>query len=218
MDAVVAGVIMMETHTVQPGECLSLIAFNSGFFVETLWNHECNADLRAERDNPNVLASGDQVNIPDKRIEEKRLNTDARHRFRLLGVPDKLRLCLKSGGRPRSQTRYRLTVDDHAVEGITGTDGVLEHWLMPDARRGELYIYDSKERLELQLRRIEPVTETAGLQARLKNLDFYHGKVDGMFGKETKEAIKSFQAANQLDVTGRPDQQTQDKLKEVHGC
>lgn len=208
----------METHIVQEGECLSIIAFNHGFFVETLWNHESNASLRAERDNPNVLAPGDEVNIPDKRPKEEAVATDGRHRFRLRGVPEKLRLCLKSGGEPRSGVPYRLTVDQQVIEGVTGSDGVLEHFLMPNASRANLYLPDTKEQFTVQLRRIEPVTETAGLQARLSNLDFYDGEIDGASGKSTKAAIKSFQASVALKASGKANQETMDALVEAHGC
>ncbi len=208
----------METHIVQEGECLSIIAFNNGFFVESLWNHESNASLRAQRDNPNLLAPGDQVNIPEKRQKEESVSVDGRHRFRLRGVPEKLRLCLKNGGEPRSGAPYRLTIDEQVSEGVTGGDGVLEHFLMPNASRASLYLPDTKEQFTVQLRRVEPVTETAGLQARLSNLDFYDGEIGGALGKGTKEALKSFQASVGLKATGKADQETQDALVEAHGC
>jgi peptidoglycan hydrolase-like protein with peptidoglycan-binding domain len=38
---------------------------------------------------------------------------------------------------------------------------------------------------------------------------------DGEIGDETKEAIKKFQAAYNLNVTGEPDEATKSKLKEL---
>ena len=33
-------------HTVQPGECIDSIAFQHGFFPDTLWDHGDNAALK----------------------------------------------------------------------------------------------------------------------------------------------------------------------------
>jgi peptidoglycan hydrolase-like protein with peptidoglycan-binding domain len=40
------------------------------------------------------------------------------------------------------------------------------------------------------------------IQTALKNAGFYKGKIDGQIGSQTKEAIKKFQAANNLNSDG----------------
>ena len=40
------------------------------------------------------------------------------------------------------------------------------------------------------------------LQARLQELGYLGGKVDGIFGKQTKEALEEFQRLNRLSVDG----------------
>ena len=58
---------MGATHTVQQCEYLSLIAKIYGFAsYKTIWDHDGNADLREQRQNPNILLPGDLVFIPDK--------------------------------------------------------------------------------------------------------------------------------------------------------
>ncbi|MGC9973362.1 MAG: LysM domain-containing protein [Bryobacteraceae bacterium] len=49
----------MPVHVVKQGDCMSSIADQYGFFWETLWNHERNAQLKERRKNPNVLMAGD---------------------------------------------------------------------------------------------------------------------------------------------------------------
>ena len=44
--------------------------------------------------------------------------------------------------------------------------------------------------------------EGRDIQAALKNAGFYAGEIDGVIGKETKEAIKKFQEANGLNPDG----------------
>ncbi len=50
-------------------------------------------------------------------------------------------------------------------------------------------------------------------QARLRNLGYYKGAVDGAFGPATQRAVTMFQSENGLVVTGRLDSQTLQRLK-----
>ena len=45
-------------------------------------------------------------------------------------------------------------------------------------------------------------TTVKTIQKKLKNWGYYKGSVDGIFGKQTKEAVKSFQKKNNLTVDG----------------
>lgn len=83
---------MAAKYQVKQGECIGSIAYEHGFFWETLWNDSNNADLRQQRMNPNILLEGDAVFIPDLVLREESCATEQRHRFRLKGVPAKLRL------------------------------------------------------------------------------------------------------------------------------
>jgi peptidoglycan hydrolase-like protein with peptidoglycan-binding domain len=51
------------------------------------------------------------------------------------------------------------------------------------------------------------------IQTALKNAGFYSGTIDGRMGRQTREAIKSFQKANNLKADGRIGNQTWDVLK-----
>ena len=52
------------------GECVGSIAFEHGFFPDTLWDHPNNAELKGKRGDPNVLLAGDVVHVPDLRPKE----------------------------------------------------------------------------------------------------------------------------------------------------
>jgi peptidoglycan hydrolase-like protein with peptidoglycan-binding domain len=49
-------------------------------------------------------------------------------------------------------------------------------------------------------------------QQQLRDQGLYHGSIDGIVGRETKQAIEQFQKNNGLNQTATLDQQTMDKL------
>jgi murein L,D-transpeptidase YcbB/YkuD len=52
------------------------------------------------------------------------------------------------------------------------------------------------------------------IQAALKNAGYDSGAIDGKLGKKTREAVKAFQAANNLKVDGKVGSQTWGMLKD----
>ena len=61
---------MPINYQVKQGDCISSIAFEHGFFGDTIWNHPNNKDLKTKRQDPNILMPGDMVFVPDKRLKE----------------------------------------------------------------------------------------------------------------------------------------------------
>ena len=161
---------MAEDYTVQEGDCISSIAYDHGLFWETLWNDSANAALKAKRKDPDTLKRGDQVHIPDLTVKEEAGATEARHAFKLKGVPVKLVLVLrriskKDEGRaaepsdcdawdfkepkpeplpdePDANAPYILYVDGvQRAKGETDSDGRLEVKLSPKAGNGTLVVH-----------------------------------------------------------------------------
>ena len=107
------------------GDCISSIAFNHGFFWETLWNHGSNSELKSKRKDPNILKEGDVVHIPDLTLKQETCATEARHRFKLKGVPAKLRLRLVKNKDPEPASAAdadNATDDDLASHSDDDTD------------------------------------------------------------------------------------------------
>src|SRR3954470_16417492 len=77
-------------RVVQAGECLESIAFETGFFWQTLWDHSGNAALKKARRYPTALLPGDRVHIPELEAKEESRPAEARHRFKRKGIPSKL--------------------------------------------------------------------------------------------------------------------------------
>ncbi len=85
----------MRVHKVLSGDCIHSIADAHGHFWETVWSHPDNSDLRRKRETPAVLQPGDEVVVPDIRVESESAATDKKHRFRRRGVPVILRIVVK---------------------------------------------------------------------------------------------------------------------------
>jgi hypothetical protein len=206
----------MPVHVVKQGDCMNSIADQYGFFWQTLWDHERNAELKQRRGNPNVLMAGDRVFIPEIRPKDESGETTRVHTFRLKGVPVKLNVQLMDiGGLVRANLRYTLTVDGKRTTGVSGGDGMVSEVIPPRAKRARLTL-ETGEEYDLDLGYMNPVEYTSGVQARLKNLGYYKGDVSGTLDDETRKAIRRFQRDKNLPVTGEPDQATRDALLAEH--
>ena len=206
----------MPVHVVQEGECMNSIAADTGFFWDTLWNHESNAALRTLRENPNVLKPGDKVNIPDKRVKEESGQTGLVHTFRMKGVPVRLNFQFVDRlGNPRQGLGYKLKVDGSEVSGTLDEEGRLSEVIKPGSKKATLTL-DTKEKYEFDLGHMEPVDTTKGLKGRLKNLGFYRGEINDTMDDETKNAIKRYQMRKGLAPTGEATPETRSALLQEH--
>jgi hypothetical protein len=200
-----------QDHIVTDGECIS-IAFSHGFFWETLWDHGNNADLKSRRKDPNVLQAGDVVHIPDLRLNEESCATEQTHKFKLKGVPAKLKIRVLKKGQPRKNTKYRLIIDGVSRQGTTDSAGFVKESLPPAAREGRLYVGDGADQQVFVLRfgAVDPLDTDEGVAGRLHNLGY---SISG----DMRGAVTKFQADNGLRATGQVDDATRDKLKEKFG-
>ena len=211
----------MPVYKVNQGDCMSSIAQQFGFDWETLWGLDDNAALRGRRSHPNVLMPGDEVFIPDKRTKDESCVTTRTHVFRLKGVPCRLNIVLlDEGGKPRAGLKYTLRVDGKSTPGVTGEDGLICEVVPPNADKAAITIHNSdgeKEEYQMRLAHLNPVDDDSGVEARLKSLGYLKGQLTGGLNDAGKDALKRFQEANGLAVTGEADSATRDALVARHG-
>ncbi len=208
---------MPNRHTVSQGECISSIAARYGFFPATIWDNTGNSRLKAERGDPNVLYEGDVVVIPDRRVRSEPSATEQRHRFRRKGVPERLLFQILDEEQPRANQPYVLDVDGRLTQGTTDAEGAVVEFIPPDARKARLLIGEERQEYVLDLGCLDPIDQLSGVQARLNNLGYDCGAVDGALGPRTTAALRRFQQDHSLPESGTADQQTQQKLREVYG-
>jgi len=214
---------MPHQHTIAPGETLAELASEHGFSCGSqLYEHADNAALRERRSDPDLLATGDVVVIPDPVPGAAEVRVSARHRFKVTRPRQRLRLQpLGSEGETFDGSDYVLEVEGVRFEGTV--DGCIEHPIPVGTRQARLEVSSRTPGQpsiiwDLQVGHLEPVETPAGLQARLNNLGFSPGAIDAAIGPKTEAGIRRFQAAHGLDVDGVCTPETTDKLREEHGC
>jgi N-acetylmuramoyl-L-alanine amidase len=217
-----------EIHTVEQGEYLASIAKDYGFSDwHTIYDHPQNAQLKKKRPNPNVLFPGDELFIPNKEMKEESCPTEKRTSFNLNVPKAWLKIVLKdSDGAALANQPYTLTLAWLTLKGSTDRSGSLEQKIPIGIDTGELSLDKIDLRWDLKIGHLDPVHNesedaaiVAGIQARLNNLGFYCGDVDGILGPNTTQALKAFQESvlSRSDPDGKADKQTRDALLQQHG-
>lgn len=208
-------------HHVQPGECGAKIAAMYGFFPETVWNDSRNASLRATRKSLYILAPDDQLTIPSLRQKSISVPSSTAVVLKRRGVPEQLKVrfvdCMEL---PRAGLPFMLTahlpqgVVIAPVEGRTDEDGFLLAMIPPESTHVDILLRD-RGRVEdytLEIGFIAPEGDVRGWQARLNNLGFFCGAIDGEYGSRTRQAVMEFQRHAGLKVTGSVEGETQREL------
>jgi len=199
-------------YEVEPGDCLSSVAFEHGFFPDAIWNHGSNTDLKESRKDPSVLMPGDKVIIPDKELSEVSRPTEQKHKFRKKSARVKLRIRVLKKGKPRKNEVYRLDIDGDIREGSTNDDGFITERLPANAEFGKLTVGEGAGRqvFALNFGYVDPLDTDDGVAGRLHNLGY-------SAARDLPGAIKKFQSDQGLQPTGAVDDTTRSKLKEAFG-
>jgi len=194
---------MPHIYITEQGETLLSIAHKYNFSSwETIWNHERNRELRGLRPNPQVLYPGDRLYIPDKPAWPVAGGQKTSFRIKKR-MTCRFAVYLKDeAGRPYAGNKYELTIGDDIVSDTTPEDGLVVHEVSPAIRQGTLKLWpnedDENETItwELKIGHLDPPNKISGAQARLNNLGFDVGEVDGRMTPQTIETIKAFQRQN----------------------
>ena len=211
-------------HEVQRGQTIVQIAKKNGFRAwEPIWAHEQNAQLRAARPNPYVLAKGDKLFIPEKTLKDHHCQTNLKHVFRVRNMKQFLRqVVLDENHQPLTGIRYELKAGGKSASGQTDGAGLLCEEIPLAAKTAELKLWLNDGEQEscltwtLQLGHMEPVESVYGLKSHLFNLGYDCGEVNDQFDQKTRDALLEFQQNHDLPQTGENDQPTQDKLLSLH--
>lgn len=215
---------LSRKYVVQPGDCLSSIAAAQGYASwKTIYYDPDNAAFRAKRPNPNVIQAGDVLYLPDPEGKSVAAPTEKRHRFTLSRPDTRLRLrLLDRDDRPIANAPYVLDVSGDRREGRTDGDGRLDEPIPHELGAAGLELTADPARpslvyrWQLRLGDLDPIDGLRGVQARLNNLGFHAGPVDGKLGPLTLAGLLAFQRHCGLPETQSLDAATLAELARRH--
>ncbi|MDI6766168.1 MAG: peptidoglycan-binding protein [Bacteroidota bacterium] len=216
---------MATTHIVKQGECLAGIAKKYGFYSwKIIYEYPENREFKNKRPNPNIIFPGDKIIIPDIKSKVENIETGKKIKIKLKIQHTYLRIILKDeGGNPLANVPYKLQVGNANFEGNTNDKGLLENKVPSNITEGKLTVIKQNVLGDnytwmLKINSLDPIEEITGVQARLTNLGYRCGSIDGIIGPHTEAAIKIFQRKNGLTPNGQLNEETRSKLNEVYGC
>lgn len=210
----------MAKHIVKQGECISSIAYKYGFLPDTLQQEAENSELLQSQRNPDILYPGDVINIPEKKEKIESIDTEKRHAFVRKGVPAYLKLrLLDDEQQPLANVYYTLSIDSLTITDTTDDDGYIDKPIPPDSKQAilKLEIDEKTEVYEIPLGHIDPIEKISGIQERLHNLGYDCGNIDGEFADRTRTMMKHFQRQHGLEETDEINDETRQKLLDLHG-
>ena len=176
-----------------------------------------------------LLRSGSNTQLicPDgKSLRRQRKNNLAAVYLQPAGEIMRLKITNKKG-EPWKGKKMAITVGGQVTEHTVNADGIIEVALFGnqtiegvDAWVGNTESSPNpspSHRIAINIDQLDDVSTIKGQQARLNNLEHKAGAEDGLMGRNTRGAIKTFQQQYKLDVDGIAGPITQQKLTEVHG-
>jgi hypothetical protein len=185
-------------HRVCKGECMASIAAKYGFAdYRDIYEDPANAGLRKKRPNPSLLFPGDRVAIPERKSTVFECDSGKLHEFEVKPRKRLLQLRLEDmSGTPMANVPATLVLGPlEKIETKTDGSGILKQELPLTTRTVTLHAGGIVR--QIRIGDLNPMKDAddggiSGVQARLKNLGFFAGIVDGEMDPETEAAIIEF--------------------------
>ena len=204
-------------YKVKQGDTLASLGHSNGLSWKSIWEDPRNRDLRSRRKHPNILAPGDEVFIPGIYRKEISASTEARHKFRFNGALSMFKMqFVNDQGESFAGEPYLLTIEGRHLRGKLDENGWICVHIPPNARSGRIEIGEDGmiESCNLLFGHLDPIEEISGVQARLQNLGYYGGPVDGQESPILAASIASFRSDEGLSEDGGIDEEFLRRLEE----
>ncbi len=213
-------------HKVAQGERLATIAGQYGFACwQTIWNFKGNQELKDLREDPNVLFPGDEVVIPTKLKRDAEV-PGGTATYVVKRGKEVLRVCFPVGwGWDDDPVSYTAKPDTGGPDltGPLDSEGWMEIALPPDTSQVDVALWTGDPdnpivSYALRVGEMDPIDEVTGVQARLANLGYYDGAIDGDTKKVTAAAIAQFRREQGLPMGDQVDDDLLNALNGMHGA
>jgi N-acetylmuramoyl-L-alanine amidase len=213
-------------HQVAQGERLATIASQYAFACwQTVWNFKGNQEIKDLREDPNILFPGDEVVIPTKLKREAEV-PGGTATYVVNRGKEVLRVCFAVGWNWDENPVSYTAKPDTGGPDLTGpldSEGWMEIDLPPNTSQVDvaLWIDDPDSPIvtyALRVGELDPTDEVTGVQARLANLGYYDGAIDGDAKEVTAAAIAQFRREQGLPLGDQIDDDLREALEGMYGA
>ncbi len=220
----------MQPYVVKRGDYLQLLADQFAFDANTIWNDPKNSSLRDQRNDPDVLCSGDVLYIPEPEPPPATtLTVGSTNNFvspaQLVTVNVRFTscLCFACDGQPLKGEPYE--VEGASVDpGALDDDGYFSATLPTTVQEFVVKFPNRCEMYTIKVGYLDPPDTLTGAWQRLAMLGFadsptiepVDGYDDGMT-PQVQDALSDFQWNHSLPLTAKLDDATVAKLVERIG-
>lgn len=208
----------MGTWVVRPGDYLEQIAARVGVRADHIWNDPRNGGLRAKGRTPQQLSPGDVLHIPATPKPRLAISPGAFNSYLAHTPMVKVPLALRGAEGPMRDEPFEIEGLPRPFAGVTDGDGKAVFEVPVRVREVTIYLPKRALRFQLGVGDLDPITEDAGVFARLVNMGFAQHAVSGAASEsDVKNAVASFQQSKGLEPTGELDDATRQGIAEAHG-
>jgi hypothetical protein len=210
------------------GESLATVSARDGIDADAIWNLEQNGDLRKLRPDPNVLAPCDVLYVPRPEKRWMPLSVGTVNTF--VATPPTLFAqlrCVDSDGKPLPDTSYVIDDVDPPMTG-TMTGGVIDLEVPSTLSILHVHFPDLNVCVVAQVAYLDPVDapDATGVVQRMSAVGVppaMPAVIDDdarriVEAEYLDAAIRTFQQAHGIAVTGVVDHATRDALTKAHGA
>ena len=215
-------------YRVRQGDTIARIAWEKGFADwKAIYQHPANAGLRKKRPNPDIVAPGDEVVIPQRQPPVFQLATGKEHALKVKRPKVHLHLVLADDeGKSLKNAKYEILLSEGPKAKISGTtdgNGVLKKDIPYDEVEVDITAWPAGDpnnqtiSWTLYVGGLDPIDMPSGIQARLHGLGFDCGDEHGELGPETTSAINQFKDQYDIEEQELLGPKTLKKLEEEYG-
>jgi len=218
---------VMTPYIVRQGDYLAKLAFVHGFDADEVWNDPKNEDVKKLRPDPNILAPGDIVYLPEKKEGEGLPIEKGTENSYAATVPKvSFSILLKNpDGSPIASRNYWIEGLGETMKGTTDVDGKLSFEVPVLVRELDFHVEGDRVIRRLMFGGVDPHQETSGVRQRLSALGY---GPPGALSATTppgepdedslSASIRCFQSDHGLEPTGQVDDATSAALRDAFGC
>ena len=211
-----------QPYIIRQGDFWTGLAHRHGFEAEEVWSGDANREIRGRRANPDQLHPGDIVYLPTEPLAGQSVRARQKNAFRARVPATSVHIVLHDTDGPLANEPYRLEGLGEVREGTTDTDGNVTIEMPITATEVSLVLWRRHTVYPIRLGHLDPIEEVSGVRQRLEHLGFHGFRTVRTSDINADEqdwdavAVRAFQRAHRLPITGVVDTATRDATRTAH--